>query len=631
MKLTPTSPLVYTVFLAAALGLLLGNVTAVRTIWMNDWLHYGLTRLAGSAFPASARLWVAQLIGVALVAHLLWLLFRRLSPASSAGRRFAWTLGAVTAALVFAVWAFHLNRYAYKELWRLKDGLPPALLSPRVWLANFGILLAALAAGFLVQRLLSWWVGRGAEWRGKTALAALAAVIAALALPAVGASGWLAGEKVPPRPSVVLISMDTLRADHLGLYGYERATSPALDAFAATGVVFEKAVTQANWTLPSFMSLMTSQIPSAHGVIVRENVLPAFKVTLAEILKNAGYRTQAITGGYYVDARFGFGQGFDDYSGDKIEYLLLPERRQHQKGVRFGHLLPRIVDWLAVRHERPYFLFLHAWDTHAPYLPHEAYLEQFSPEYGGTITLLSHAMVDEYQKTWKETSAEDVARIRALYDNEIRFVDDALGQILKAIRESPGAENTIVIFTSDHGDELFEHGIEHQWSLYEPETHVPLILAWPGHLPAGRRVREMVRTIDLLPTILDLTAVEVSPAVRAELQGKSLVGTWDGVPPVPWSVAEGYRGRQMSLRTNRFKYLRIDEKGLIREELFDLERDPGEVNDLSGSHPEQTAAMRQEMEDRFKALMRVRFAGRAQKRDLDSETIERLKSLGYVE
>lgn len=615
----------------------LSGVRSLHVVSGNDWFGLGLERLAFTRISEITASTTAAVLAATLVVVALYMLIRSRSPDAERARAILSAAFAMAiAAAVIGPWGFRLNRYTYKEFWLPSNArevfgvkIPAALLAPEVLLADVGLAFLGVVLAivvFLVLRPILRWSGSTAWFDGRAYQ--LAAAMSVLLLVAAVIPGLVAGPDDPSSPNVILVSLDTLRADHLGCYGYPLETSPSIDSLAAEGVLFENVVAQSNWTLPSHMSMMTSQIPSAHGVENINQRLVENKVTLAEILKNAGYHTFAITGGYNVDQRFGFDQGFDEYLGDEIGQVLDEEKVKYGQGRRLATQLPRAYARIEDS-DGPFFLFLHAWDTHAPYMPHDGIIETFSADYQGDVDMVTHEYMQGLNSGELIASEADIRRIRALYDNEIRHVDNAIGELVAHLKRRGVFDNTILILTSDHGDELMEHGIiNHRVALYQPEVFVPLIVTYPNRLRAGERVEVVARSIDIVPTVLALAGVPVSRRVQEQFQGRSLVGSWDGELAEVAAVAQGPNGMH-ALRFRELKYIRTRQDLLDEDELFDLSNDPEERENLSREIPETLAAMELQLDRQLESLSRDATPGESLPQD--EEFLEKLRSLGYVQ
>lgn len=358
--------------------------------------------------------------------------------------------------------------------------------------------------------------------------------------------------------NVLLISLDTLRADHVGAYGYQRPTTPNIDALARRGVVFENAVAQSSWTRPAHLSMFTGLYPAEHGVLaLRDSWRLAKSIpTLAAILRDHGYSTAAFTGGVNMAADYGFDQGFDSYRNNGKYFRDNFEETQH---------------WLEQHREERFFLFWHGYDAHTPYLndPIDRLalkLEERRPR----KSLRKACRTPERRRPINAYAAE--------YDGAIHRGDRYVGKLLARMKDLGMLENTLIVFVSDHGEELLEHGsCFHLSTLYREVLHVPFIIAAPGI--AARRVAELVpASVSVGPTILDLVGIGGAP-----LPGPSLAAAIGGHPVKATAVvSETYRdasrppgrGHVRSVTAEHGKLIHWVTQG--RREYFDLRRDPAE-------------------------------------------------------
>ncbi len=360
-------------------------------------------------------------------------------------------------------------------------------------------------------------VSPGARRRGRRASRAATAIALFLVLLGAGCTGS-SGRK----PNIILISVDTLRPDHLGCYGYDRPTSPAIDALASRGVRFENVFSPASWTIPAHMSIMTSEYPHVHGVDAPDRKLDPQAATLAGALSKEGYRTAAFITWFYLSWRLGFDIGFDEYN----EYL--PKKRDTSLNVRADVPVDRAVEWIDRNgDDAPFFLFLHLFDPHVDYDPPSPYDTLFGASYDGDFDG-SYESIRPYIKGLRDTTATiapaDRRRAIDLYDGEIRYVDDQVGRLVDALAKRRLDEKTILVFTADHGEEFAEHGSMegHGWTLYDEVIRVPLIIARPGADPAV--VSHVASLVDVAPTILDLAGVPLPET----FEGRALFETEEG-------------------------------------------------------------------------------------------------------
>jgi len=442
-------------------------------------------------------------------------------------------------------------------------------------------------------------------------------VIAALAawfgLHRSGALGGLPRGIDPGELNVLLITLDTTRADRLGCYGATGVATPNLDALAARGTLFERAIAPVPLTLPSHTSLMTGELPAMHGV--RDNGgfrVGAEKVTLAEILAARGWATGGFVSAYVLDHRWGIAQGFDTYFDDfdlaKFKTMSMGDI-QRRGDVTVEHAL----SWIGDRGAREkFFAWVHLYDPHAPYDPPEP----FASRYAG------HP-----------------------YNGEIAWTDELVGRLLAGLEARGLTERTIVAVIADHGESLGEHGEHgHGFFIYEPTTHVPLLLAGPYAALSGRRVADVVRNVDLAPTLLDLLGVG-GPDGRLQGQGQSLVRLLSR-SDAPGEAAPGYSeafyprfhygwSELRSIRTKEWHFIEAP-----RPELYDLAVDPGELNNLAAEDRRTVAELRGRLaalDRQVDAAIEKERAAHPKEKDSaaapveeDEETLRKLAALGYV-
>ncbi|MEO1083367.1 MAG: sulfatase-like hydrolase/transferase [Acidobacteriota bacterium] len=437
-----------------------------------------------------------------------------------------------------------------------------------------------------------------------------ALTLALLLAAAVGCGGD--GPREPL--NVLLVTFDTTRADHIGAYGHAGARTPVLDDLAAQGVLFESAYAPVPITLPSHSSLMTGKVPFAHGV--RDNglfVLGDEQLTLAEILRDRGYRTAAAIASFPLTAQFGINQGFelfDDHVTADMEDLY-GQRSAPKSGIFFdersaGRVNDAVLPWLEEHADEPFFLWAHYFDPHHPHTPPPPYDQLFAHE---------------------------------LYDGEIAYADESLGVVLQKLRDLGVLDHTLVVFTSDHGEGRGEHGEStHSLLNYNSTLHVPLIISNPrlSSELGGRRVQQAVSTVDVLPTILELIGLELPAELDGQLQGQSLGRYFQDQP----DDGDGRSRRQLYAETlsprlsrqwGELRTLYYGDYKFIhgpRPELYDLAADPRELEDLINDRPEIARDLERRLEgfiaDHAVAEIDASVA-------LDDESLRRLQSLGYLQ
>ena len=395
--------------------------------------------------------------------------------------------------------------------------------------------------------------------------------------------------------NVVLIGVDTLRPDHLGCYGYHRDTSPAVDGLAGEGVLFENVISQSPWTTPSFGSVLTSLYPTQTGLLgVGTSMRQSFP-TLGTILKDNGYATGAIINASVLKPEFGTNRGFD-------YYYTTPRGGRVADGTTRDALA-----WIDSVPGQPFFLFAHYYDPHEPYAPPPPYVGLFEEEdYAGAIGdgFVLHDHFPDVKglnfEPLRALAESDWNHIRTLYDGEIRFTDDSIAALLEGLEERGLLENTLVVFLSDHGEEFFEHeGFGHGHAMYGEVIRVPLIFRLPGVLPEGLRVRNQVRLIDVMPTILEVLGI----GNTADMEGVSLLAHMEGrqesepqgarlfgsQTAYTEAVLQGPEQKSITAYPWKIVY------GVMscEEMLFNLEADPDEQNDLVAVETGEREALEQ--------------------------------------
>ena len=416
----------------------------------------------------------------------------------------------------------------------------------------------------------------------------------AVVAPSGGQLGRIAGGSAPGDLNVIVLTLDTTRWDRLGAYGDHTASTPNLDRLAAEGVLFEQAIAPVPLTLPSHSTLFTGLLPPRHGV--RDNggyVLDEKHRTLATELKGAGWQTGAFVGAFVLDAKWGLNQGFDTYV-DRFDVAKYKTVSLGGVARRAGEVVDNAMPWLEAHAGQRFFAWLHFYDAHTPYDPPEPFRSRFGDR---------------------------------RYSGEIAYVDYEIGRVLRWLDTKRLADRTIVVAIGDHGESLNEHGeATHGLFIYDATTRVPFILRAPYDTMRGRRVPSMVRTEDVMPTVLDLLGRQPPEAV----QGQSLAPLMTGETPdlkldgyIESLYARNHYGwsELKSLRSGRFKYI-----STTRPELYDLEQDPGELTNLYDQ--------RRPLAERMAAVLAslaTEDAGASQgPQAVDPETRERLAALGYI-
>jgi arylsulfatase A-like enzyme len=465
-------------------------------------------------------------------------------------------------------------------------------------------------------------------------------------------------------PNVLVVLIDTLRADHLGLYGYERNTSPNIDALGRKSLVFDRAITQVPWTKPAVASLLTGQYAHRHGVISSWDALKPGLPTLGTELQRAGYQAAAFSSNPFVSPEFGFDHGFDSFflsapvsgvqytalfrlltrvkhvvsattglSPDLPGLIRAPTERFPPNARRDEILTEELIRWLREHRNARFFVYAHLIGAHVPYDPPDDYAVPFRPaEWHGQKPLTDYPpQVQTIFATAASLPPLEHKVLVAQYDGAIAWTDMLIGRLLQAMGELHLFEQTLLIVTSDHGEEFYDHGNwGHRSRLYNELIRIPLLVHFPGVLPPGRR-SEAVMLVDLYPTIAAFAGV---PATSAQLDGQDLFSQ----PPAgrtrvysEYYCYEGADYRTLAVLEGNKKLIETHDEALHRSrlELFDLANDWGEKRNLTDTEPLAVNPETHHLAEALAAFGREHGAGAATTAKIDAETKERLRALGY--
>jgi arylsulfatase A-like enzyme len=419
-----------------------------------------------------------------------------------------------------------------------------------------------------------------------------------------------AGNGRPPA-RVILVSIDTLRFDHLGCTGYPVSTTPHLDLFRRDAVLFSAAVAQASSTLASHASMLTSLLVPQHGAsFKRGTALDRAVTTLAEALTRHGIKTISFNEGGQLAPEYGLGRGFSRYRSERVG-----PGTSH-----FANEVEQVTRWLHDNPDQPFFMFLHTYAVHHPYTPDARHLAEVEPDpYGGSLphgeTPLG--VLEAINQSGRPLAAADLRHIVATYDAQIRAMDDDFAALVALLKARGIYDETTIVFTADHGEEFGEHGWVgwHSHTLYDELVRVPLLIKYPGEEFAGGTVTRQVRSIDIAPTVLALLQIEPPKAFQGSDLTPLVLGRQEAVR---YAVSNLDGGGVVAIRSTRWK--------LIRNHLFDLREDPGETRDVAARFPEVAAWLAA----RRAALLAALPESYGPPATVSAEAKKSLDALGYV-
>ncbi|MFC2036607.1 sulfatase [Chloroflexota bacterium] len=510
--------------------------------------------------------------------------------------------------------------------------------------ASATLLLVTMISAWCLLLLLVWFARRTrlsrSRWSVGLYLAVLAVVLAGsgtlrLATALADQSPRVAGvaPDLEGRPNTLFIVLDSLRADHVSCYGYEENDTLHIDALARDGVLYRNMTAQSSWTKPSVATMLASLYPSSHQAVSGRHWLPDAVTTLPEVLQVFGYRTAGFTTNPHVSSVSNFQQGYDEYEylppdyaffasptssrffvhalfGIVRNFFVAPTAHHHNEYYQDAETLgARALAWLEANREGRFFLYLHYMDPHEPYFAHP---------YDGTSVSMH---------VTRDPPPAQAAFMRQLYDGDVAFVDGHLGELFDQLKAWGLYDDMLIILTSDHGEEFYEHGgWWHGHTLYEEVIAVPLIIKYPASAHAGAVDTGLARGLDIAPTVLDVIEY---PSVDA-MQGVSLrPGT--ATRRAELSLAElGAGGAVRAIQGLRYKLIVVDEdypQDLPTEALFDLQIDPGEQKNLAPNEPAMLQSLHVELGQVVVAAEDQAVA--SQSGEMDAITQEQLRKLGY--
>ncbi|MFW6139872.1 MAG: sulfatase [Acidobacteriota bacterium] len=437
--------------------------------------------------------------------------------------------------------------------------------------------------------------------------------------------------------NVILISIDTLRADHLGCYGYDRNTSPNIDSLASEGALFLHPFSSSPWTLPSHVSIMTSLYSIHHQVYYSQEKMDSSFSTLADLLRKNNFFTTAFTGGGFVSAHYGFSKGFDAYYEGRGGVFHLNSAEL---------IYESFSNWIDHNQGKRFFLFLHTYQPHNPYVCPHPYNTQFLDKDAKWEHLNLLGYLGGKQGIYKNLPEEEKKNAVSLYDGEIRYLDENLiGPLIEKLKQTGLYHKTMIVFTSDHGEEFFDHGAwDHGHSLYNESIRVPLIIKFPRDKFKGKKIKASLSQVDIMPTILDEMRIDYSDLI---MDGKSLFPLLKGkekgdrvfLSDFGSNVLRSHIPQKISMNKGSYKLI-LNKKFSQNDlsffaapppetetvELFDILSDPQEKNNIAQKHPHISKSILEKI-DRIYSQAKKR---KTEKTEINERLKKQLKALGYI-
>lgn len=468
---------------------------------------------------------------------------------------------------------------------------------------------------------------------------------------------------MPQVPNVIILVLDTTRAQNFSCYGYKRQTTPHIDALTAEGVLYEQAIAPGCWSLPSQVSLLSGMFPSKHGAHELHLSYAHPYPLLPEVLREAGYRTLGVSPNSWMSDEFGVTYGFDTYLKLWQYWYTMPADRsslsRKLNRLYSRYIFPRRnrarhvnrhIETLLTHTPEPFFLYAIYWDAHLPYVPHSRYASRWLPA-GMTYKQAQHVNRNHLQYFTGQVpmSDDDFAVLRACYDAALASLDEAVGALIAFLRQRGILDRTLLVITSDHGENIGEHGLmSHAYSLHDTLIHVPLLIRYPAGFPPGQRVTHQVQLTDVFPTVLDAARLEV-PQVRQELQGVSLLTQAPETCAARLAYAEMLAPHPSMRALNRraglsediprpaydraLRCVRTPEHKIIwasdgQHALYDLRHDPDETKNQFADEPELATALLNLLHTWQAPSATTVRQGIP---EVDDELRQRLRDLGYIE
>jgi arylsulfatase A-like enzyme len=449
-------------------------------------------------------------------------------------------------------------------------------------------------------------------------------------------------------PNVLLITIDALRADHLGCYGYSLETSPNIDRLAKSGVLFTDCTVQWPKTWPSMASMITGAYPKTTGIRIKRRSLPPSFNVMSEVFGEAGYTTGAVVANFNIGKKFGFDQGFDHFVESWLD-MWKQKRGERPFKFRVGKIknytnatvvTDQAIGFLeGLQRNNPFFLWLHYMDPHGPYKPPKAYRTYFKGAHKREPIALE--VIPRYQlRKRKGEPITNIGFYKAEYDREIRYLDDEIGRLLSQLDSLGFDSDTLIIFTADHGESLGDHDyyLEHGKLPYQPCAHIPLILVQKNVLPQGEKIKVPVGLIDVSATAVDLSGIRIPGSFEGMSLKNLILGEENAKAPDYVFMESGYHetGFHKTVRSGRWKlihFLEVENPHTRNGQnfaLYNIYEDPSELTNVASDHPEIVDRLKRTLEEWDSSGPRLKKGKEIDLDSLDERSREMLRSLGYI-
>ncbi len=583
--------------MGAIVGFIVGLISFHASIVPTGYIQYGMFRLTASILQESLNKWMfLSIVVVSFVAFLVELRIR------IKDRRMLKVFWLSFVSILF----FFLSTWALRRYW-----LPEKSFLMNI-LVHAEMFLLAIILGRVLMKM-KWKTSPKLLRIRHTRKPGLVLIVFLLLLNL----GIIIDRRInsPTGPNIVLIIVDTLRADHVGCYGYSRNTTPSIDRLSLNSILFKNAISAAPWTTPSIGSMFTSQYPAVLGFRDKPIIIDQRFLTLTEIFKENNYVTKGIISHAHVSSALGFGQGFDSYDEENAKghgYISSPS------------ITEKAICFLRTRKNRKFFLFLHYFDPHFDYILHEDY--DYYPDYNGPLH--SSQPIRELREKAPQMTADDARYIKALYDSEISFTDEHIGVVLDELKNLGLYDNTLIILTADHGEEFLERGdywIGHTKKLYQEQIHVPLIMKLPGH-NEQEIMHEYLGLINLMPTIVDYAGLWIPGEYRCEGQTIDM----SDIEELGNRAIFSQTRRWTSLQSVTWKGWKLIYNPIVKSrQLFNLQKDPAESRNLARENDKALNAMEIVLQ-KWNGQIKSRKT-QAEEPDFAEEQKRHLRSLGYLQ